>query len=253
MALNGTISNSAMMLLDEVYDMYAAIHLGTSIACSECSQYNKWKDRVGPCPIFHIGNDYGQKGDKIVFVASQPYGLDGEDGKGGGLSSVIGTKNPDYSDQKLPRQDIIDWMEIGVQNTNYEKRNSIYEPIADICKDKNPDSPDDFFEEIAILNLFPCYNRGTTDYNINAEIRRCCNRPEEKKTGNDLFYRTLKILEPHKIAMIGCQEDEWIVEQVCSRLNTVKFSLFGHVSGLPWRNDKITYPTYLQRILDFIQ
>lgn len=229
-----------MCLFKEVYEMYANIGLGSSKICMECDTLPYWiKDnenlRIGPVPIYHIGNNYVEQYNKIVFVASVGYGWN----KG----YLFDDNTVDYSQLDENQQmRIINKMRERQEELYNAQEISIYKAIALFCNQYYGDEHKGF-ENIALLNIINC-NGGNTLNTIPADVKSYC---AHEKYGFYPFQRTLSILNPTKIVGICCKKDAWILKQ--PMLEAMAAEIMCHPHGHPSRK-KI--PSYVKEIIKFV-
>lgn len=222
------ISASASKLFSEVYDMYDEIAYGASEVCQKCSQLPYWHEggrnnRIGPVPIYHIGNAYPEQTKKIVFVASVGYGW----------ADHIGNEPLNYADLRSSERETMISKFRTAQNALYyeEQEISIYKAIKLFCEEYFGNA--EGFENVALINIINC-NRGDKPNTIPADVRRYCANEEE---GFHAFQRVLAILRPTIIVGICCHKDEWLLDKALVKQLTPSIKYFGH----PSRKDLVSY------------
>jgi hypothetical protein len=230
-------SPSARQLLNQIYDMYAVIRLGCSDVCRECAALSFWKKsgvdaRIGPVPIYHVGDNYAQTEKKIVFVGSVGYGW----------KNLIPQNEMCYGTLSLDdRKVIMDKMAEAQEYLYYHACTiSIYRALKEISIRLYGNV--NGFDNIAFLNLVHC-NDGNTRNNLPIAIKHfCCGC----QVGYYPFKRTLDILKPDIVVSMCNKKDEWILKQSCIAGGTCAIGPFaGHPSRKP-------VAQYAQTLLDFI-
>ena len=235
-----SISPSALHILNAIYDMYSDIHLGSSDACNACANLPFWKEgegtaRIGPVPIYHVGNTYAEAKKKIVFVASVGYGWYKEESD----KTHLPEQCMEYDKLSLSgRKTLIHKMREAQEYQLEENKISIYKALNAV---RTLYGNELHFDNIALLNLFHCNDGGTPNrYPADAK-GYCCHQ----KQGNYPFERTLKILNPDIFIGMCNKQDEWILKQEFIRENYIG-ELFGHPSRKP-------ISPYAQDIVDYIK
>ena len=223
----------------------------------QCASLPIWKDadndvRIGPVPIYHVGNNYANAETKIVFVGSVGYGWKEE------LQTVLygtvgkGTPHMKYDQlSHSQRAKLIDIMYDAQEHLYFDDCTiSIYKALKEVCR--NFYGSEYGFENIAFLNIIHC-NNGDSINDLGADVKRsCCN--EQAK--NYPFERTLAILKPHIVVAMCLKSEHWILQQSFMRKYTVgPFEEHceehcKHLAGHPARKP---LKSYSQMLLKFIR
>lgn len=266
-------SASARALLDEIYDMYAEKRLGSSEDCIKCADLPFWKDnfdaRIGPVPIYHVGNAYAEAKKKIVFAASVGYGWDSEFAAVKNCGTVEEWKdrleaarnsNPagiraawfqlDYAALSGSERDkLINIMHDAQQSLYEDARISIYRALKEVCSRLY--GKESGFENIALLNLIHCNDGGKDRSKLPAGIPGfCCNKQEADN--NYWFARTLAILKPDIVVTMCTTRDYWILRQPFIKEEPYGDAV-GPFEGHPDLRGRMRFEQYIQMLLEFIE
>lgn len=186
-----------MPLIDEIYEMYRSVALGSSQACNACKP--EWPlhnlDRIGPVPIYHVGKEFNNG---ILFVGSVGVGWEN-----------VG-RDLDYSNASPTQLDGI--KTIINESNDYlffddHMGRGIYSFVHTFCEAYFKDAAKGF-DRIAISNLLRCNHGGTEGKYPASILAQCANV-------KNLFFPTFReigILKPKVIIDMSMLKHRYLLE-----------------------------------------
>ena len=164
-------------LEDSVFSMYRSLAIGRNDVCQRCRLSQGEVEVWGPISIYHVGNRFGDDGQRILFAGKT-------------ARAAIGEDEEDEVD------DTTSWSEGAIRGkgTGAGARRWPYWTYTRAIIEELYGSLDDGWEKVALTNLLKC-NLGSRTDTSSPTMKNCCLRDL------GVFRREMQIIQPRNIVL----------------------------------------------------